>query len=138
MEARDVDGIVHELSARAAGVGVGSASLIAERLLERERAHPTVVGAGLAIPHATVPGLEDPVIGIGRSDDPIDFGPPDLGPVRVFFVLLSPTGQERLHVKLLARICRLGRHHDFIGELVAAESEEGIIEVVGAMDRLHV
>lgn len=138
LQARDVDGVIREVSARAASVGLGAESDIAEKLLEREIAHPTVMGAGLAIPHATVPGLSGPVIGVALAPEPIQFGPPELEPVRVFFVLLSPPGREREHVKLLARICRLGRHEDFIEQLGSAESEEGVVRVVEAIDAQHV
>jgi nitrogen PTS system EIIA component len=137
LESRDVDGVLHELSARAAAAGVGPASVIAEKLLERELAHTSVMGAGLAIPHATVPGISNPVIGVARSYDPIHFGPPELDPVRVFFVLLSPPGHERMHVKLLARICRLARNASFLSEISAADSDKAIVEVVQSMDAKH-
>jgi len=136
--ARDVDGVVREVSARAAAAGVGPEDLIAEKLLERERSHPTVIGAGLAIPHATVPGLPAPVIGIALAREPIAFGPQELGPVRVFFVLLSPPGREREHVKLLARICRIGRHEDFIQRLDRTKTAEDIVEVIASIDAQHV
>lgn len=137
LEARDVDGVVRELSARAGSVGVAPEDVVANKLLERERTHSTVMGSGLAIPHATVPGLEDPVIGIALARPPIVFGPTDADPVRVFVVLLSPPGHEREHVKILARICRLMRHEDFIDRLEAAEDDEGVIEVIESIDAQH-
>ena len=45
---------------------------------------------GLAVPHATVPGLMELVIGVALAPEPVQFGPEEMGPVRVFFVLLSP------------------------------------------------
>lgn len=138
LSAQDVDGVVHELSARAAEAGFGPEELIAERLLERERSHPTVMGSGLAIPHATVPGLPNPVIGVGLASEPVQFGPPDLEPVRVFFVLLSPPGKERDHVKLLARICRLGRHENFLAQLEQTSSGEDLVRIIESIDAQHV
>jgi PTS system nitrogen regulatory IIA component len=137
LQARDVEGIVREVASRAESVGIGSRDVIAEELLERERAHTTVMGSGLAIPHATVPGLQEPVIGVALGREPIEFGPADADPVRVFFVLLSPPGRERDHVKLLARICRLMRHESFIDGLEAAEDAEGIVHVIEAIDAQH-
>ena len=64
LEARDVDGIVREVSARADSAGIAPQEVVAQKLLEREKLHPTVMGSGLAIPHATVPGLREPVIGL--------------------------------------------------------------------------
>ena len=138
LEARGVKGVVDEVSARAEEVGVGPADLISEKLYEREEAHPTVMGAGLAIPHATVPGLAGPVIGVALSPEPVQFGTSELDPVRVFFILLSPPGYEREHVKLLARICRLIRHDGFIDQLEEASDATGIVELILAIDDQHV
>jgi len=137
LEARDVDSVVREVSAKAGGSGVAPEDVVAQKLLEREKLHSTVMGAGLAIPHATVPGLDEPVIGVALARKPIHFGPADADPVSVFVVLLSPPGREREHVKLLARICRLMRHENFLEQLEAAESEEGIIQVIEAIDAQH-
>jgi nitrogen PTS system EIIA component len=138
LDAGDVEGVVREVSVCAERAGIGSRDVIEEKLLERERAHPTVMGSGLAIPHATVPGLPAPVIGVALAPAPVQFGPTDLDPVRVFFVLLSPPGSEREHVKLLARICRLARHDDFIEQLESAQTNAEVIEVIEAIDAQHV
>lgn len=135
--ARDVDGVLREVSAQAGAAGVADQEVIAEKLLERERLHSTVMGSGLAIPHATVPGLETPVIGVALAGQPIVFGPADSDPVRVFVVLLSPPGREREHVKLLARICRLMRHEGFLEQLEAAPDDEGILKVIETVDAQH-
>jgi len=137
LEARDVDSVVQEVSAKAGAAGVAPEDVVAQKLLEREKQHSTVMGSGLAIPHATVPGLEEPVIGVALAGEPIAFGPADTDPVRVFVVLLSPPGREREHVKLLARICRLMRHDNFLEQLEAAEDEEGILQVIEAIDAQH-
>jgi len=137
LEARDVDGVVREVSARAGAAGVAPEAVVAQKLLEREKQHSTVMGSGLAIPHATVPGLAEPVIGVALAGDAIAFGPADSDPVRVFVVLLSPPGREREHVKLLARICRLMRHDNFLEQLEAAEDEEEILQVIEAIDAQH-
>lgn len=139
LEAQDVDGVVSEVSRKAGEVGVGDAALVQEKLLERERLHPTVMGSGLAIPHATVPGLKAPVIGVALTGgDPVSFGHPEQDPVRLFFVLLSPPGHEREHVKLLARICRLVRHEGFLDSLESARAPAQVIEIIEAVDAQHV
>lgn len=137
LAARDVDGVVEEVSVRAGEAGVAPRDVVAAKLLEREKQHSTVMGSGLAIPHATVPGLDKPVIGVALAPEPVAFGPEDSDPVRVFVVLLSPPGREREHVKILARICRLMRHEDFMDQLEAAEDDEGIVEVIEAIDAQH-
>ncbi len=138
LDGRTVEAVIREVSACAAEAGLGAEELIADKLLERERSHSTVMGSGLAIPHATVPGLTEPAIGIALAREPVPFGPPDMEPVSVFFVLLSPPGRESEHVKLLARICRLGRHQNFLEELQATGSDEEIVHVIEAIDAQHV
>jgi mannitol/fructose-specific phosphotransferase system IIA component (Ntr-type) len=137
LQARDVEGVVEEVSARAGSAGVAPEEVIAQKLLEREKLHTTVMGSGLAIPHATVPGLAEPVIGVALAREPIAFGPPEMDPVRVFVVLLSPPGREREHVRILARICRLMRHERFVDQLEAADDDEGIIRVIETIDSQH-
>ncbi|GMV08116.1 MAG: hypothetical protein AMXMBFR53_43910 [Gemmatimonadota bacterium] len=139
LEATDVDGVVAEVSRKAADAGVGDAALVQEKLLERERLHPTVMGSGLAIPHATVPGLAAPVIGVALTGGaPVTFGSHEQDTVRLFFVLLSPPGHEREHVKLLARICRLVRHEGFVESLESAREPSQVVEIIEAVDAQHV
>jgi PTS system nitrogen regulatory IIA component len=137
LEARDVDGVIRELSAKAASAGVIPEDLVATKLLERERVHPTAMGAGLAIPHATVPGLDQPVIGVALAPEPVVFGPPGTEPVRLFMVLLTPPGREREHVKILARICRLVRHEDLMEQVSSASDDRAIIRIIEDIDARH-
>lgn len=139
LEGSDVDGVIEEVARKAGAAGLGDPDVIRDQLLEREHLHPTVMGSGLAIPHATVPGLERPVIGVALAGEkPVPFGPTDQGAVRVFFVLLSPPGHEREHVKLLARICRLVRHAGFMDTLEASSGPDAVVEVIESVDALHV
>ncbi len=137
LEARDVEGVLDAVARRAEMAGVAPAEAVAERLLERERVHPTVMGGGLALPHATVPGLGAPALGVAVLREPVPFGAPEEPPVRVLFILLSPPGLEREHVKLLARICRLARHGSFIDRLEAAPDEAALLEVIETVDAEH-
>lgn len=138
LSSSDVEGVLDEVARRAADTGVGAADTVREKLLERERQHPTVMGSGLAIPHATVPGLAAPSIGVALAGEGVDFGGEEDDPVRIFFVLLSPPGHEREHVKLLARICRLARHHGFLDDLLGAQDEAAVVECILAVDEQHV
>lgn len=117
--------------------GLSGAELEAA-LLERERSHTTAMGEGVAIPHATIPGLEEPVLFVARASDGVSFGPPESEPVWIFFVLLSPPGQRRDHIKLLARICRLVRHPGFLDDLRDSADEQEILRVIESVDEQHV
>lgn len=139
LRASGVEGIVAELADHLAERGAVSSREEVERaLLEREHAHSTALGHGIALPHATIAGLEGPVLLVATADEPILFGPAGTDPVRVFFVLLSPPGREREHVKLLARICRLVRHPDFVTSLQAANSGAEAVAIIERVDEEHV
>lgn len=139
LRASGIDAVVAELSAHLEERGaVPSADEVERGLLAREHAHSTALGHGMALPHATIPGLDAPVLLVAMAEEPIQFGPPDTDPVRVFFVLLSPPGHERQHVKLLARICRLVRHPDFVTSLQAATSGPEAVAIIERVDEEHV
>lgn len=109
-----------------------------EALLARERSHTTAMGHGMALPHATLAGLDEPILALALASRPLRFGPPDTEPVRIFFVLLSPPGRESEHIKLLARICRLVRHPGFVESLHEAGSGADALRVIEQVDEQHV
>lgn len=99
-------------------------------LLAREHAHTTALDRGVAVPHATVPGLPAPLLLIAVAPDGVAFGPPDAPPVRLFFLLLSPPDQCGLHIKLLARIARLVRRNRFVDDLTGAATPAALVDVI--------
>jgi PTS system nitrogen regulatory IIA component len=107
-------------------------------LLAREAVHTTAMGNGVAVPHATIPGLERPTIMVAVAPAGVRFGPVGLDPVRVFFLLLSPPNQTGLHIKLLARIARLVRHPGLITRLEQANSAADLLEELERVDAEHV
>ncbi|MDT8367735.1 MAG: PTS sugar transporter subunit IIA [Longimicrobiales bacterium] len=111
---------------------------VREALLLREEAHSTVMGSGLALPHATLPGLDRTLLGIAVARTPIAFGEVGDDEVRLFFVLLSPPGAQGTHIKLLARICRLVRISGVTDDLLGAHSADALVRVLLRHDEAHV
>ena len=139
LRATTVEGIVSELADHLAETGaVPSRDEVERGLLAREEAHSTALGHGMALPHATIAGIDGPVLLVALAEEAIQFGPPETDPVRVFFVLLSPPGHEREHVKLLARICRLVRHPEFVTSLQSARSGPDAVSIIERVDEEHV
>jgi len=139
LEGTDVHDVLHQLSEH---IGrhpeVPSVELVEKALEAREEKHSTAMGEGLAVPHATVEGLERPILAVAVAGDPIPFGPEGVDPVRLFFVLLSPPGHTRVHIKLLARICRLARDGDFTETVARATSGDDVISAITRIDEQHV
>ena len=139
LQGSDVQDVIHRISLHLEAEGaVASRDEVEKGLIAREEAHSTAMGHGMALPHATIQGLPEPVLMVALAPEPVQFGPPDTDPVRVFFVLLSPPGHEGEHIKLLARICRLVRHPGFIEDLQGAEDGNAAVEVIERIDELHV
>ena len=84
--------------------GLPDASVLTEHALKREHEFGTGIGDGIAIPHARLDGLRNPVIAFGRSRDGIPWDGPDGVPVKDVFFLATPFGTEDIHVQVLASI----------------------------------
>ena len=84
----------------------------------REALFPTMVAPGLALPHARIPGLTEPLTAIACIPDGCRFGGET--PAEVMVLLLSPVANPNLHVQLMASLAV-----EFI--------EAGAIEKVAAM-----
>lgn len=139
LRAKGLPDAIHDLvdRIRAAGV-VADPEALETALLDRESTHTTAMGSGVAVPHATVPGLDRPIVMVAISPDGTAFGPVGLDPVHVFFVLLSPPNQTGLHIKLLARIARLVRRPGFVAGLKHAETVDSVLEELERVDAGHV
>lgn len=107
LQADDRDQALRSLASRLAALDVvDDADDLYEKLLEREQLGSTGVGSGVAIPHCKLKGLAEVVLAIGISRRGIDFGAIDTQPVRLFFVVVSPTDAPAAHLQVLASISR--------------------------------
>jgi len=139
LEASDSSEVLRAFGALFEGVGlVRSGEEVAEALKTREDAHTTCLGEGVAVPHTTLPELDEMILLVATTSRPIPFGPPEAEPVGLFFVLLSPSGKEGAHIKLLARICRLVRHPGTLEELQGASAGNDLLDALLRVDSQHV
>jgi CBS domain containing-hemolysin-like protein len=131
------DAIVTALGALESGVlpSTCTAGEAARLLLERERSLSTAIGRGIAIPHARIEDLERPIASFVRfaSPQPIPGRRDDL---RFLFILLEPSGSQRLHLRLLARIARIADSDYLLERLAAAHDAPSLLEAVAAGDRI--
>jgi PTS system nitrogen regulatory IIA component len=106
-------------------------------LLAREALGTTAVGDGIAIPHVRNPILlQDkpaPAITLCFLENPVDFGALDDKPVRILFMLTSPT--VRVHLHLLSRLAYALHDPQFRATLNAACDPVGIVEAAKRFER---
>jgi len=101
-------------------------------LHRREQAGSTGVGNGLAIPHARIPGIDEPVTLFARTKAPIRFGGPDGKPVSEFFVILVPAeGATETHLQLLRAVAEMFSDRAFRASLAAATSASAVSDAFG-------
>lgn len=82
---------------------------ILDLLIEREKLGSTAIGHGIAIPHARVDNISEPLLVICVSREGVDFDSLDGELVFIIFLIISPKGEAGLHLKMLATISRLLR-----------------------------
>lgn len=112
--------------------------LLYDAVVERENLHTTGIGDGIALPHARNPivgVVEKPVIVFARHPVGVNYGSIDNEPVRIFFLLVSPTVSMHLH--MLARISRILRQPGIKKALLSADKPEKVIAAIkSAEDKL--
>lgn len=100
--------LAHAVAAQAGLPG----TTIAEAVWEREQLMSTAMENGLAVPHAKLPGLSAPVIGMGFSEQGIDFDSPDGEPARIIFLILTPLHDNGAQLEVLADIAKTFANHE--------------------------
>ena len=118
-------------AAVAAGkIEAGHAPAVEAALLERERLVSTAIGHGVAVPHAYLDRLEEPVVLLVRLANPLNLGAPDGVPTRYLFVMLGPEGRTGEHLDMLTQIARLTSDEEFRYEARGAKTAAGLLDAV--------
>ncbi len=99
---------------------------IAAALNSREKIGSTGFGAGCAIPHGKVAGLQSVFGYFVRLASPIDFGAVDGLPVDLVFLILSPPDAGADHLKALASVSRTFRDRATVAKLRGARSKDAL------------
>jgi len=86
---------------------------VTDGLHARERLGSTGLGHGVALPHARIKGLTQPVAAYARTRLPIAFDAPDGKPVADMIILLVPEKATDLHLQLLAEIAQMFADQSF-------------------------
>ena len=123
--------VVDYLQARGTLTAAGREELEAG-LLAREKEHSTAIGNAVAVPHAYLDAIHEPVIVFVRLVHPVNLGAPDGVPTQFLFVLLGPTGVVEQHLDALAEVVRLMSDEEFRYDAARAPTQ---LELLTALDR---
>jgi nitrogen PTS system EIIA component len=131
LQAGDPAGVLRELAERLAAAGaVATAGPLFERLWEREQLGSTAIGRGIAIPHCKLDGLPRVLVAVGLAPLGVDFGAADGQPVRLFFVVVSPSRSPAEHLQSLAAISRWVKSDGRVERLLQAERPSEVVELL--------
>ncbi len=132
LKSRSKNGVLRELVALAGNTGlVYDEQALLEAVMAREELCSTAIEGGIAIPHPRRPlpyDLVEPILVVARTSRGIVFGALDGRLTDLFFLMASQDDRHHLHV--LARLCRMLDDEDSIERLRAAETAEEMIEVL--------
>ena len=99
-------------------------------LLERESREPTVIGRGVACPHATVPGFPGVGIAVTHLRHAIDFDMPER--VDLIFLIVGSRTRASILLKVMAEFARLGSDREVLQGLRAQQTSEGLASALKA------
>jgi len=132
LESRTKNSTLRALVALAERTGlVYDAPEIVQAVLCREQLCSTAMPGGIAIPHPQRPlpyAVAEPILVVARTCQGIVFGAPDGRLSQLFFLTVSQ--DDRHHVHVLARLCRILHHEPLIEQLRYAETAEEMIELI--------
>jgi mannitol/fructose-specific phosphotransferase system IIA component (Ntr-type) len=131
ISAHDRFAAVEELAGTLAESGVDAAQ-VAAGAIARERVMGSGIGGGVAVPHARVPGLAQPLVAVGRSTGGIDFRSPDGTPARLVVLLVTPAEEPTLQLRLLASVAETCQNPQTVGKLVETQSWTEFLAVLNA------
>jgi nitrogen PTS system EIIA component len=133
LPSQDRASVLRALAGKIAGLGlVRDPDDLFQKLWEREQLGSTGIGSGIAIPHCKLPGLSEGVVAIGMAPGGVDFGAADGQPVRLLFLVLSPSASPAEHLQVLATISRwIKNNGDRILQLREPEAVVQLLEQEG-------
>jgi len=98
--------------------------------LRREDEVTTGIGGGVAIPHARVEGVSQPLLALGIAPGGIDFLAIDGGYVNLVFLLVSEDEQTEDHLALLSELCGFLNNAERRERLAAATTADEALAVI--------
>ena len=117
---------LHTVADAAARIMGLNEDMVLDALLEREALGSTGLGAGVAVPHARIDGLNRIAAIFVRLDHPVVYDAMDDRPVDLIFALFAPPSGGAEHLRALAAVSRALRSSEMRGHLRQARTPDAI------------
>ena len=99
-----------------------------ELIVQREQSMPTAIGFGVAIPHAYHDSVQQPQCYVANVAAGMAGETPDGLPIRLVFLVLSPSGQAQAHLKSLAAIATLCSDPDYLDLIKSQQTADSLLQ----------
>ena len=86
--------------------------------------------AGMAFPHARLPGLKELAFAVGRSKEPLDWGSKNTRSVRLVFLIAVPATDSTQYLLLISGLARLAKDSQLVEKLHKANDAFQILEAL--------
>lgn len=105
-------------------------------LADREAQCSTAIGSGVALPHALVTGIPEPLVASVMLPNGVEFTP-GTPPVRLVFAIFGSPDNPWQHVRMLARLARIVSAEGAVERLLAAGTAIDLYERLRTEDASH-
>jgi PTS system nitrogen regulatory IIA component len=109
-------------------------SELLEEIYNRETQGGTSLGNGVAIPHARLRSLDKIVVAMAKLTSGVNFSEEDHEPVRLIFILITPTGKAGEYLKVLARLSKFLKEKKLLKRLFAVDSVSAAWELFESIE----
>lgn len=106
-----------------------SAESITKALTAREALSSTGLSDGVAIPHCSFNDIEEFVVGVVITRNPIDFSALDNKQTQIFIFLIGPADQRNKHIRLLSSIAKAIREVSVKRQLLHAANPAEVSQI---------
>jgi len=115
-----------------------------DAIVEREELQTTALNSGVAVPHARIDAalphaktdaVSSIILGLGVSQQGIDFGATDNTPAHLVFLIAAPTSANAEYLQLLQSVCNLLQAKGFREQMLLAQSPQDVIRTISDSER---
>ena len=124
----------HDVILRLAELAHGSTKVptqtIYQEIMKREDSMTTATGGGVAIPHARLSGIRQPLLFIAKPLVPVDWDSPDGYPVDLVFLVITPLEVPKAQLIVMQCLATSLRNYALASKLRASLDEDSIFKHV--------
>ncbi|MDD2600287.1 MAG: PTS sugar transporter subunit IIA [Kiritimatiellae bacterium] len=103
---------------------------VLKAVIEREVQSHTVLASGLALPHARIASISQPMMAVAISPKGIDFEAPGEDPVNVIVLILTPKFDPGSYLRLMTSLSKLLNNKPVIKRLCVATSAREVYGII--------